>query len=144
MTENTNGKANPFFIEMIVVIFFFALSAAVILQVFVGSHQRSLLSRDQNNALMEVQALAEEFKADDDENPLSFLGEDAPVSGETYVLSYDRTWNRTDQAPAYRVSAAGTSDENKAGLLLSVRLRAERADGTLLCELTPQKYLPVK
>ena len=59
----TSGKTNSFLLEMILMILFFSVSAAVILQLFASSHNIQKQSSSKNEALLYAQTLAEEFKA---------------------------------------------------------------------------------
>ena len=59
-----NKARNPALIELIIVIFFFALSATVIVQLFMASHTLSAESRIAGNALVATQNWLEELKSD--------------------------------------------------------------------------------
>lgn len=59
----TSGKTNSFLLEMILMILFFSVSAAVILQLFASSHNIQKQSSSKNEALLYAQTLAEEMKS---------------------------------------------------------------------------------
>lgn len=60
---NAKRKPNAMLIELIIVILFFSISAGIILQLFVASHERSLESSIGTSALFMAEAYAEQFAA---------------------------------------------------------------------------------
>ncbi len=55
------GRPNAMLIELIIVLLFFSLSAAIILQVFVATHNKSVRSKVDSAALMMAEDLADRF-----------------------------------------------------------------------------------
>ena len=61
-----NKSRNPALIELIIVIFFFSLSASVIVQLFMASHSFSVQSEIAGNVLIMSQDWLEQLKSDPD------------------------------------------------------------------------------
>ena len=104
-------KANSglFLLEMILVILFFSLTAAVYVRLFATAFQTGDASRNLTQAVMISQNLAEAFYANGgDEAAMRSLFPDAHVSGDTagdeyasgFLLSYDEDWNAMHTVPA--------------------------------------------
>lgn len=134
------GKTNAFFIEMILVILFFALSMAVVIQVFTAAHSRTVLSGDTSVALVKAQDVAEQFRAlAEPEQPLCFLGN----TSNQVAITFDSGWQKADgESTAYTLQALVTSKDTGAGTLLCCVITVTRADGVILSELTASRYMP--
>ncbi len=91
-------KFSVFLTEQILAILFFALTAAVCVQLFVGSSNMSDDSGDLNYALMVAQNGAEAFKAShgDMEQTANILDDDNSYNADSdsgsIVISYDKNW----------------------------------------------------
>ncbi len=142
-------RSNAFFIEIIIVILFFSLSMAVILQLFVAAHKKSALSSERSQSMVQVQTLAEEFGAlGTGEDPLGFL--EVPVSseGDTYTASlyFDDQWRSVEENPAYVLRVTARAEAREAGVMLCAELTAERPhagqETETLYSLQTQKYAP--
>jgi hypothetical protein len=103
MEKFTTGKQNAsrtglFLIELILSIFFFILSTAVVLQLFVKSHFISNSTVSINNALIYSQNMSEVFLANNgDFNAVKDLYQNQlaniyNVSDDTIVLLFDNDW----------------------------------------------------
>jgi type II secretory pathway pseudopilin PulG len=101
MAAGSSTKASLPLVELMVAILVFSLSSAVALYLFLSSHSLSRLSADTNAALLECQALAEEFKAE---------------GGQAAVYYYDADWQaaREDSA-AYQITVSPAEEENSVG-----------------------------
>ena len=60
---NSTRKPNAMLIELVIVILFFAISAGIILQLFVAASDRSGQSATDSNALLMTEDVAERFVA---------------------------------------------------------------------------------
>lgn len=86
------SKSALFLMELIIVIFFFALTSAVCLQVFVKAHSVSENTKDLNEAILWADNAAEIFfeHGNDTETIKGMLSEVFPKNGEaSYNLSFD-------------------------------------------------------
>ena len=116
-----------FLIELLFGLMIFALTAAVCLQIFVGSHQISSESSNLNRAVVKAQSGAECFKASNgDLKETGMLLGGHFTEGSNAVLQYfDSDWKPVDKIP-------GPAD---AGYTLEVRRVSEQAgyiDGVIL------------
>lgn len=87
------SKSALFLMELIIVIFFFALTSAVCLQVFVKAHSVSENTKDLNEAILWADNAAEIFFefGDDEEMVKGMLDEAFPKNEEaSYNVSFDR------------------------------------------------------
>ena len=134
------GKTNAFFIEIILVILFFALSMGVVIQVFMAAHSRSVLSGDISAALVKAQDTAEQFRAlADPEQPLSFL----ESTSDKATLTFDSSWQEADgEKAAFTLQADAAEEKTGAGILLSCVITVTRADGVTLSRLIASRYVP--
>lgn len=62
---NKRTKPNALLIELVIVLLFFSLSASVILQLFVATHDKSLRSRVDSAAMAMAEDLADRFYTSD-------------------------------------------------------------------------------
>ena len=98
------SKSSLFLMELILVILFFAISAAVCIRVFVSAEQTAERSRDLSCAVLAAQSAAECYRASggDPETAAVLLSGSAADSGLT--VGYDADWQRTAAAePPYRL-----------------------------------------
>ncbi|HEX3038225.1 MAG TPA: hypothetical protein VHO94_04440 [Oscillospiraceae bacterium] len=116
------SKVNPFFVEIILVILFFAVSVAVTLQLFVAAHGKAQQSTELNAAVMKAQTVAESLAGATNSDQLLLLLPGSTKADEkggksVYTVSYDKNWNETAQSPSYVVEvslqqANGTTGTN--------------------------------
>ena len=90
----TSGKTNSFLLEMILMILFFSVSAAVILQLFASSHNIQKQSSSKNEALLYAQTLAEEMKS----SGQNLLARTSEQTDERYL---DENWQETGKDNAF-------------------------------------------
>ncbi len=91
MIEIKSSKTKLFLIELIVVIFFFAISSVVCVNLFANARLMSLNSTETTNAMLRAQAAAEMFRGGGD--PRSAAGfNTASANANGYTVYYDRSW----------------------------------------------------
>lgn len=125
----SNHKSNTLLVELIIVILFFALSQAIVLQVFAKAQQLNRDTEALNRALMQAQDAAEMLAASDSaESALLSLG---------FTLSENGLY--TVQGKGYSITAQVSAQAQGAGTLTSVELAAYR-DGAELFRLPAARY----
>ncbi len=94
--RGNSPKTSLFLTELIIMILFFSVSAAVCMRLFASAHTMSKDSRDLSSAVMEAQSAAECFKSagGDISGSASILG--ASVTDSGFVINYDSDWIKTD------------------------------------------------
>ena len=132
MKSVRNYKGNMLLIELVLVLIFFSLSQAVVLQAFALAQQKTADSRATNAALSMAQDVAEVVSAAERPDAallsLRFAGEDG-----RYVYVDENGFDL--YADVQREDAAG-------GVLYTVSLRAERA-GRVLFTFPAARYAEV-
>lgn len=95
------SKSRLFLIEMVVIILFFSIAAAVCTNMFAQAKAVSAQSTELTMALMEAQEAAETFKSAGGD-PMA-VGEKlgAQEDGESLVAYFNEAWERTDGQSAY-------------------------------------------
>ena len=134
----TSGKTNSFLLEMILMILFFSVSAAVILQLFASSHNIQKQSSSKNEALLYAQTLAEEFKA----SGQNLLARTSEQTEERYL---DENWQETGKDNAvYTAQIKISNQSTAAGHLFSATVSVFTSDTEkhLLCRIPATVYLP--
>ena len=108
-------RSNSFLVEIIIVILFFSLSAAVTLQVFVATHKKEQQSGSLNHAVVLTQQLTEEYRANGTACSWCATSKDKDGSA-VYVLEYDENWQPVQENGAFRVYfTVSVLSEGKAG-----------------------------
>ena len=133
-----SGKANSFLLEMILMILFFSVSAAVILQLFASAHNIQKQSSSKNEALLYAQTLAEEFKTSES----NLLTSTSEQTQERYL---DENWQESEKDRAvYTAQIKISSQSTAAGKLFFAAISVFSADAEkqLLCQIPATVYLP--
>ena len=104
MKITTPSKANLFLLELIIVILFFALAAAVSVQLFAESRDAAAQSRDLTRATLIAQTAAESLKSvnGDAEALAALLGGTATAGSVT--VAYDADWQPCTAPGSYRLA----------------------------------------
>ena len=148
MKAHPKSKVNTFILELIIVVFIFALAGAISVGLFAKAQNVGQKATNINIAMMKTQSLAETFKSQD-----TFIMDYISFSGiNPRPLYYDQDWqyienlqssSSPDQA-VYCIAAVVSSEKTVSGLLASVRYRAFALsnESTPLYELQIQKYYP--
>ena len=97
MNNNASSKTSLFLMELIIAIFFFSISAAICVRLFVSAHTLAEKTVNLNNAVTWSQNLAECFNSEKgdiekiaDYYPSTFVSED------TLILFFDDNWEIMD------------------------------------------------
>ena len=147
--KRSPNRINSFFIEIVIVICFFSISAVVILQVFVAAGSRAQQSRDLGVAVIKAQDIAERIKglSSPEELPELFQDEEiaSPDGGDHFKIDYDGQWSRTRGAPRYTVEVALKKSAAESGVLVDAEISVfRRGPGgeKKIFALSTAKYLP--
>lgn len=106
-------KGNILLIELLIVILFFSLSAAVTLRLYDRAHARSIKSQRLEEAILSLQDLAEQLYASDSMAEF-LLGQGFARDGEQY----------TAEVNGFNISACLSEKATRAGVLESADLTA--------------------
>ncbi len=106
-----SSKTKLFLIELIVVIFFFAVSSVVCVNIFTNARLISISSTDVANAMLRAQTAAETIRASNEpRSPAMFSGAVERANG--YTVYYDKDWGDLSGAAdaAYEMNVAFSGD----------------------------------
>lgn len=143
------GKKNLALIELILVILFFALSAVVLVQVFVKAKSMSDTSRASTLGLVTAQDLVEQLKAAPEEAD-RILSEASGWAREefygrvgcTYTAGYGEDMRPVQGEAAYEVRAVVWPEFYEAGTLYRIEVTVERVlDQEKITELVTARYV---
>lgn len=122
------GKSNALLVELLIVTLFFALAAAVLVEVFAAAGNQSGTAERLNQAQTRAQDVAEQLYAAAD--PQAWLAENGfTQDGETFVRDEDR----------FRLEATLSGEQTESGSLLRAEVRAMDGDEALIA-LPVTKY----
>ena len=123
-------RANALLVELLLVIFFFMLSAVTLTQLFAGAKHRSIQAKATNASMMDVENIADDlYGSEDPEATLQALG--FTLEGEA--------WKRTENG--YTLTITRQDEEMEAGTLRTYTI-ASFADGVDLFSLPSSRYFP--
>ena len=125
------SRANALLVELLLVVFFFMIGAAILVQLFADARLKSLQARATTVSIAEAQNLAEElyYGSDDPEEVLAEKG---------YTREND-TW--TLQGDGYVMTVTRTDEETEGGVLRTFRIEAEGRDARLF-SIPSTRYVP--
>lgn len=93
MNQRSNSKTSLFLMELIVAIFFFSLSAAICVRLFVNAHILAEKTVNLNNALTWSQSLAESFTGKNGQiEEIGALYPSAFITEDSLILFFDKDW----------------------------------------------------
>lgn len=146
---NTAKKRSPVLVELILVILFFSLSTAVLVQVFVKAHQISKESQGQTLGLIAAEDLLEQWKEMPAEPERLFSEErgwkeeEAGKNVRTFRLGCKADMEPADMEPAvYEIRAELWEESKEAGELYCIRLLVTNIrDKKVLTELRTARYV---
>ena len=135
----TRSKSSLFLMELIIVLMFFSLSAAICMKVFAISKVKTDTARDLAQASFAAESFAEVYK--EYNGDMGKVGEYYSVNGATsdtkkMVFFYDKEWNRiTDGGEAvYSMNIATDRDKNLLRASIKVA-KVEDGDGDAIIEI---------
>lgn len=126
-----HSTANILLVELVLVILFFMLCVATIVQMFGLARVKSVYARAGSEAMMTVENLEECLAGTADAA--------AELEKSGFVLA-DGQWEKNEEK--YTIYAVETSEETEAGRLRTVTFTAEQNTGKVLFELPVVNYLP--
>lgn len=143
------NRISSFFIEIILVIGFFSISASATLQLFMMAGNRAQQSSDLSVAVIKAQNIAEQVKglSSGEEVPQALRSAKRADSGDTvhFLIDYDKQWNQTQGEPCYRIDVALIKKETKSGVMLDADIavfRCKSGGENQIFKLDTAKYLP--
>ncbi len=129
------GKPNTLLIELVIVLLFFSLSAAVILQLFVATHDRQLRNEVESGATLLAEDISARFAASDLDAKVFFAADGwAETEG-----GYSRT--TVVAGRTLTLSLEGAAEQTAAGKLDDFLLTILR-DGERVVSLPLARYIP--
>ena len=121
------GRANALLVELLLVIFFFMISAAILVQVFADAKLKSRTAAATNSAMLDGQNVAEElYGTDDPEAVLAAYGFTSEgdvwvLEKKGYVLKVTQKIEETDSGTLRNYEVAGYEGEKTLITLPSTR-----------------------
>ena len=124
------GRANALLVELLLVIFFFMISAAILVQVYADAKLKSRTASATNSVMLEGQNIAEElYGSDDPEAVLQDYG----------FTSQDGVWVLEKQE--YVLKVTPKTEETDSGTLRNYEVTGLEGDKTLIT-LPSTRYIP--
>ena len=121
-------------IEQVIMLLILIMAAALCLQAFVWSDQRSLYYEERDRGIVELQSTAEILKAHDGDFFAAAESYGGTATQTQWVLNFDENWNIIDTAGVYQICA--TAVESDTNYLGSATLTVQRTEGDALAQLT--------
>ena len=123
-------RANALLVELLLVIFFFMLSAMVLVELFAGAKHKTLQARATNVAIMDAQNIADDlYGADDPDAVLQELG--FTKNGDAWTL----------EEKEYTLTVTQQEEAAEAGTLRIFTISGT-GDGKDLFSLPSTRYIP--
>ena len=124
------SRANALLVELLLVIFFFMISAAILVQVYADAKLKSRTAHATNYSMIEAQNIADDLYATD--SPVAVL--------DDYGFSEkDGVW--TLEKDGYLLKVTCQEEETEAGILRTYNVSGIEGDKTLLT-LPSTRYIP--
>ena len=124
------SRANALLVELLLVIFFFMLSAAILVQVFADAKLKSRTSQATNASMLEAQNIAEDLYGSDDPDAV-LQGYGFTAAGDAWVLEQD----------GYQLKVTYREEKTDFGLLRTYDVSGIQGDKVLLT-LPSTRYIP--
>ena len=125
-----SGRANALLVELLLVIFFFMISAAILVQVYADAKLKSRTAQATNAAMLEGQNIAEDlYGSDDPEAVLKDYG----------FTSQDGVW--TLEKKGYVLKVTPKVEETDSGTLRTYEVAGLEGEKTLIT-LPSTRYIP--
>lgn len=108
---NTDRRATLFLIEQLLAILFFALTAAICVQIFVSSQLMTLTGEARGEAALQAQNVAESYKACAGDLAAVAEQQGGSIDGSGLRQYFDPNWQLCGQeAASYTLTLAATSE----------------------------------
>lgn len=124
------SRANTLLVELLLVIFFFMLCAAVLVQIFADAKLKSRTAHATNASMLETQNIAEELYGSDDPDA---------VLAEYGFTGENGSW--TLEKEGYVLKVTKQTEETASGTLLTYNVSGVEKDKTLLT-LPSTRFIP--
>ena len=124
------GRANALLVELLLVIFFFMISAAILVQVFADAKLKSRTAAATNSAMLEGQNIAEDLYATDDPEAV-LAGYGFTSEGDVWVL----------ERKGYTLKVTPKSVETESGTLRTYEVAGIEGEKTLIT-LPATRFIP--
>lgn len=146
MKEKTSVKhLNSFFVEIILVVLFFSIACAILVQVFGKAYSNHNDANYINSATIKGQSISETFASNGSvEKSISkVFGSDFPVdiSDNTYTLNFDDDWKNTSKNIFYTIKITPSTESSSAGNLNIAKIEIYNKN-ELLFSTQASKYVP--
>ena len=124
------GRANALLVELLLVIFFFMISAAILVQVFADAKLKSRTAAATNSAMLEGQNIAEDLYGTDDPEAV-LTGYGFTSEGDVWVL----------ERKGYTLKVTPKSEETDSGTLRTYEVSGIEGEKTLIT-LPATRFIP--
>lgn len=122
MNTKARSKSGLFLMELIIVIMFFSLSAAICMQIFANAKVKADYSRNVTNASFAAESVAEIYK--ESHGSLKAVAEKYKGAFETdsiFVVHFDKEWQVTDADKAkYTMTLTESGEGNLSKILIEI------------------------
>nr|WP_319489615.1 hypothetical protein [uncultured Caproiciproducens sp.] len=139
-------QVNSFFIEIILVILFFAISVTVTLQLFVAANNRAQQSSDLSVSVIQAENIAEQVLSLTSSDQVPQALKTAQLKNdETYLICYDKDWNQTKSEPRFVMGVTLKKTPSAGGTMVSADIdvyRRQNGSQKDIYSLSSSKYLP--
>ncbi len=140
-------RIHPFFIEILFVIFFLAVSSVAVLQIYVATNTAAKKNTDTQFAMAAAQTAAETLHSvKSPADAEQALGEKKTTEqGEIFLTQYDENWAPVSSGGVYYAEKQLQSSPAEAGTIttLQISVYSEKNDDKKeLFSLTSQRYFP--
>ena len=125
------SRANALLVELLLVIFFFMISSAILVQVFADAKLKSRTAHATNASMLEAQNIAEDLYASDDP--------DAVLAGYGFTAEEGGSWIL--QKDGYQLKVTLREEETASGTLRTYEVSGVEGDKTLLT-LPSARFIP--
>ena len=133
MKTNKRSKSSLFLMELIIVLMFFALSAAICMKVFSSAKVKTELSRDMTNASFAAESIAEAWKADKlDGTDFTSIYPDATEHDGVITVFYDKDWTLEEK---YQGAYHATIEEHADKYFIQAHVAVYDDSGALLFDM---------
>ena len=124
------SRANALLVELLLVIFFFMISAAVLVQVFADAKLKSRTAHATNATMLEAQNIAEDLYASEDPDAV-LTGYGFTAEGDAWIL----------QKEGYLLKVTLREEETASGTLKTYDVAGIEGENTLLT-LPSTRFIP--
>jgi len=135
MNKHNRSKSGLFLMELIIVILFFSVSAAICMRIFGTAKIKSDYSRDLSNSSVYAQSCAEAYKAYDADLENTAEAMEGKFDDNTLTVYYDFDWNITNskESAKYILTLDKTKDSD---IKTTGKITVKKANGDSLFKLT--------